>query len=117
MFDKLLHILARLMFAVPMGYFGIHDVLDAKSNTDIVPSYFPFPIIWVYIVGLSLIAASIGIIIHQFAKWAYAGLSLLLFIITMTVWYPKINGGGSIHFMSDLALTGAAFYMFLKEKR
>ena len=116
MANKILTIIARLLFAVPVGYFGINDIMKAKDCIDDVPSYFPFPIVWVYIVGFSLLAASIGIIINQFAKWAYAGLSLLFFIISVLVVYPNIDKQAT-HFMTDIALTGAAFYMFLKEKK
>jgi uncharacterized membrane protein len=78
-----------------------------------VPSWLPFPVVWVYITGLALLAAGISFIINK--KVALAGklLAVMLLVFVVTMHLPSLIGGDSNAMpmvMKDLAMAGAALY-------
>ncbi len=56
---------ARFMFAIPFGIFGIMHLMNAEAMSGMVPSYLPGTFI-VYLTGVALIAATVSII---FKRW------------------------------------------------
>lgn len=79
-----------------------------------VPGWLPFPIAWVYITGLSLIAATVALIINKKARLAMTllGIELILFVVLIHI--PTVMGGDQMAMpmiLKDLSMAGAAFFI------
>ena len=102
--------LGRLLFAIPFGVFGIFHFLNANMMKDWVP--IPPQIVWIYVTGAALIAASISMLINKKAKLASLLLGAMLLIFVLTLHLPGALGGDQMsmtNLLKDLALSGAAF--------
>ncbi len=102
-----------IIYAIPFAVFGILNFVNGSNMVNIVPSYLPFPIFWVYLTGLALIAASISIIIQKYTRLACLLLALMLFIFVFLIHVPCLfNGstfqGSLVNFLKDISLAGAA---------
>ena len=53
--------LTYLCFAIPLAVFGAEHLSSGKFMVNMVPSYMPWRLFWVYFVGFALIAASLSI--------------------------------------------------------
>ncbi len=53
--------LTCLCFAIPLAVFGAEHLSSGKFMVNMVPSYMPWRLFWVYFVGFALIAASLSI--------------------------------------------------------
>jgi putative oxidoreductase len=101
------------IFSIPLGIIGIIHFTMAQSIAAGLPSFFFASIIWVYLSGLALIAASISILTRKYTRLACLLLSLLFFILVITVDLPGFfNGAASYSLISaalkDTAIAGAA---------
>ncbi len=76
------------IYAVPIGILGIIHLLMGSSIAAGLPSFFFAPTIWVYISGLSLLAASISILTGKYTRLACLLLALLFFILVLIVDLP-----------------------------
>ncbi|MEM9895303.1 MAG: DoxX family protein [Bacteroidota bacterium] len=111
---KSLGYLGKLLFAGPMAMFGVFHFMGASTMTRIVPSYIPFPIVWVYATGLAFILAAVAIIIGQKARLATQLLGVMLVAFAVLVHLEGFLGGNpasSANFLKDIALGGAAWFM------
>jgi uncharacterized membrane protein YphA (DoxX/SURF4 family) len=102
-----------IIYAIPFATFGILNLVNGTDMINIVPSYLPFPIFWVYLTGLALIAASISIIIQKYTRLACLLLALMLFIFVFLIHLPGLFSGSSFHgsivnLLKDISLAGAA---------
>ncbi|GJM32155.1 MAG: hypothetical protein DHS20C18_11560 [Saprospiraceae bacterium] len=85
----------------------------AANFAPLVP--IPGGLIWVYITGIGLIAATVSIIIGKYDKLAATLLGLMLLIFVLSVHLPGVMEGGEAqmksmpNFLKDLALAGAAW--------
>jgi len=77
---KALSSLGRFIYAVPFLIFGIFHIKDATGMASVISGW-PLATILVYISGVTLILASISIIINVKAQLATLLLALLLLII------------------------------------
>ena len=100
------------IFAVPIGILGIIHFLMGSSIAAGLPSFFFTPLIWVYISGLSLLAASISILTGKYTRLACLLLALLFFILVLTVDLPMLINKASYMEMSmllkDILIAGGA---------
>ena len=100
------------IFAVPIGILGIIHFLMGSSIAAGLPSFFFAPVIWVYISGLSLLAASISILTGKYTRLACLLLALLFFILVLTVDLPMLINKASYMEMStllkDILIAGGA---------
>lgn len=118
-----MHILGRLgrpLFALVFALFGlIHLAMGAKM-TGAVPAWVPGPAIaWVYLTGLSMLAAAISLFTRKHEKLAAALLGILLLSFALTVQLPMVIGGDQMampSLLKDLALAGAAFFFSSQAK-
>jgi uncharacterized membrane protein YphA (DoxX/SURF4 family) len=95
-----------------MAIFGILHFMAADGMSGMVP--LPGGVIWVYITGLSLIAAASSIIIQKKARLASTLLAILLLIFVFAIHLPgALKGGDSgqmsmMSLLKDLAIAGGA---------
>ena len=107
---------ARYLYAIPFGIFGVMHFLNASYMADnLVPSFIPGGVFWVYLVGVALIAACVSIIIEKYTKLACLLLALLLIIFVLSIHLPGVIGGEDPEAMSrllkDSALAGGALLL------
>jgi putative oxidoreductase len=101
------------IFAIPIGILGIIHFLMGSSIAAGLPSFYFAPLFWVYLSGLSLLAAAISILIRKYTRLACLLLALLFFILVLTVDLPGlINNAASYMEISillkDLSIAGGA---------
>lgn len=107
---------ARILFAVPFGIFGLLHFMGGQNMTGMVPSWIPGGVFWVYLTGLALLAAAVSIIIQKKAKLASLLLSAMLGIFVLTIHLPGAMGAANemammmsmSSLLKDMALAGAA---------
>jgi len=103
-----------ILYAIPIGVFGIFHFMSATMMATMVPGWIPGGVVWIYITGLALLAAAVSIIINKKASLATMLLGVLLVIFVLTMHLPGVIGGNEASMpmvLKDLALAGAAFYM------
>ncbi|MFZ0456615.1 MAG: hypothetical protein WAM24_22890 [Ignavibacteriaceae bacterium] len=76
------------IFGIPIGILGIIHFLMGSSIAAGLPSFFFAPIVWIYISGLALLAASISILTGKYTRLACLLLALLFFILVLTIDLP-----------------------------
>ena len=111
--EESLSMLGRILFAIPIMIFGIFHFMNATEMSGIVPSYFPAPIIFVYMTGTGLILAGLSLILQTQTSLAMLLLGVMLMIFALTVHLPGAMDGAQAsisNLLKDIALSGAAFY-------
>jgi len=80
-----------------------------------VPAFIPGGVIWVYLTGATLLAASISILAQKMTRLACILLGVLLLIFVLTIHLPGVieSGGesGMPNLLKDLALAGASWFI------
>jgi len=100
---------ARYLYAIPFGIFGVMHFINGSEMAGYVPSFIPGGVFWVYLVGVCLIAACASIIIGKYTKLACLLLALLLIIFVLTMHLPGLIGA------ADDAAMAAAMSSLLKD--
>ncbi len=122
--DNVVSTIARIVYALVMGFFALNHFMHPESMAGAVPSFLPSPVIWVYIVGGALVLATLAILIGIKVKLAGYLLGLMLLIILLSVHVPNLinatDDAGKMMPMTmilkDLGLAAAAFYIGSKHK-
>jgi uncharacterized membrane protein len=104
----------RLFFAIPLGVFGAFHFTNAQDVATVVPSWMPLHMLWVYLVGVALIAAALSIILEKHARLAATllGCMFLLFVILIHIHNVVASHGARLFWaiaLRDLAFSGGAF--------
>jgi uncharacterized membrane protein YphA (DoxX/SURF4 family) len=109
-------ILGRILFVIPFLAFGVRHLMYAGMMAGIVP--IPGGVIWVYVTGVCMIAASIAAITGIWGRNAMLLLALLLIIYALAVQLPAMMSsdpmmkmGGTVSFYKDLGLAGGALIL------
>ncbi len=113
--DVLTGRVARILYAAPMGVFGLFHFMNANGMAGMVP--IPGGVFWVYLTGLGLLAACVSIIIGKKARLAALLLGVMLAIFALSIHLPGMFSAASeqaaqastASFLKDIALAGAAF--------
>ncbi|TGK34374.1 DoxX family protein [Leptospira gomenensis] len=103
--------IGKIVYAVPFAIFGLFHFLSGPAMAGLVPSYIPFPVVWVYLLGLALIAASVSIITGIKTHLATILLAVLLGIFVVLVHLPGAVAGNQMStasLLKDVSLLGAA---------
>ncbi len=109
---KSLGFIGKLIFVLPMVYFGFGHLGNANQMTEMVPGFLPMGVLWVYLTGMGLILASIAIIIDKKARLAAQLLGLMLLLFATMIHLPNLmNGTDPVSFFKDLSLAGAAWFL------
>lgn len=104
---------AKYIFALPFAVFGLMHFMMADNMAGLVPAYVPGGVIWVYLTGAALLAASVAIMINKKAKLASFLLGVLMVVFALTIHLAAVIGGDQMSmgsFLKDMALAGAAFF-------
>ena len=81
--------IARVLFALPLGIFGLLHFMNAGMMSTMVPSFIPGGVFWVYVTGIALLAGAIAIIANRrFARLAALLVGVLLLIFALTIHLP-----------------------------
>jgi uncharacterized membrane protein len=80
--------LTPLCFAIPLAAFGALHLSAAKSMLEMVPSYMPWRLFWVYFVGVALIAASLSIATKIQVRWSGLLLGIMMFLFVAMLYIP-----------------------------
>jgi len=102
-----------ILYAIPLLGFGLGHLTMAGNMVGMVPTWMPFPIVSVYLVGVALIAAGVSFIINKKVELAGKLLALMLIIFVLTMHLPGMIGGNEAAMpmlFKDLAMAGAALY-------
>jgi len=102
---------AKILFALPFGIFGLLHFMGAKDMAGMVP--IPGGVIWIYITGIAMLAASIAIIANKMGRLASFGLALLLLIYILTLHLPGLGNEATMQMsmmslLKDMGLMGGA---------
>ena len=114
--------LTYVCFAIPLAAFGAEHLTSGKFMLNMVPSYMPGRLFWVYFVGFALIAASLSIATKIQVKWSglLFGTMMLLFVamvhlpgaiatggrIPWTIVFREMSFGGGGFVLAGIALGG-----------
>jgi uncharacterized membrane protein len=104
---------AKYIFALPFLVFGAMHLMMADNMAGLVPAYVPGGVIWVYLTGVALVAASLAIMVGKMAKLASFLLGVLMLVFAFTIHLAAVVGGDQMamgSFLKDMALAGAAFF-------
>lgn len=111
---KISSFVGKIMFIVPMAYFGFVHLGNANEMAGQVPSFLPMSVLWVYLSGMGLVLAAIAIIIGKKARLAAQLLGLALVLFATMVHLPeglRGDSGQMFTFFKDIALAGGALYI------
>ncbi|NQV14087.1 DoxX family protein [bacterium] len=111
---KNLNTIGRYLFTVPFALFGIMHFFSASQMAGMVPTWVPGGILWVYLIGLALVAAAVSFVIQK--KTYLAGLltATLLFVFVFTIYIPALIGGDMMAMsgiLKDIGLAGGALML------
>ena len=102
----------RFLFALPLGVFGLMHFMRTDALAGMVP--IPGGAIWVYIVGLALLAATVSILSGKHAVLATRLLGLMLLIFGVSMHLVAVIGGDQAamsNVLKDTSLAGGAFIL------
>jgi len=113
---KNLNTIGKILFALPFLVFGFSHLTGASTMAGMVPSFMPFPVLWVYITGVALIAAAISILIGKYARIACILLAAMLLIFVFTMHIPTFMSStdenmkmiAMVSMLKDTGLAGGA---------
>lgn len=116
---KALPTIGKFIFVIPMMIFGLFHFMSAKSLSGLIPSFLPGGVFWVYLTGVALIGAGVGIIIGKKGKLAAQLLGLMLILFAVLIHLPGAMGGDQMatsSFLKALALGGGAWLLSAQAK-
>ena len=108
--------LARIIYALIFGIFGINHFINAKDLAGFVPSFIPGGSTWVYFIGVILIIASISMLINRYVKQTCLLLSVFLILIVFIIHIPGLFNPDSMQFsmlnlFKDCGLAGGGLIL------
>lgn len=109
--------LGRWLFAVPFSVFGLFHFMGAEAMAEsAIPAYMPFKIVWVYLTGAGLVAASVAMLTGKYDKLASVLLAVFLIFMVLLIHSqvamlsgdPRTSQMGMSNMLKDLSLAGGA---------
>jgi len=95
--------------AAPLAVFGTQHLLAARSLLDLVPSWIPARLFWVYFVGIGLFAASVSLTLRKHLRWSALLLALMFFIFVLSMDLPAVIAQSRDRFSWTYMLRETAF--------
>ena len=80
--------LRNLCFAIPLGVFGAEHLFDPPLMMPLVPTYLPWRLFWVYVVGCALIAAAVSIATRTGVRWSGLLFGIMMFLFVAMIHLP-----------------------------
>ncbi|MBN1335521.1 MAG: DoxX family membrane protein [Deltaproteobacteria bacterium] len=112
--QSLLHLLGRLLLALPFLVFGVGHFQHADRMVGLVPSWLPDDRAWVFATGACLVAAGVAFVLRRFDRLAGFLLAVLLLAFVFTVHLPAWRAPVS-DTVSGALLKNMAFAGMLKD--
>jgi len=111
--DKLTGFVGRVLYALPFLGFGFGHVMNAGQMGNMVPSYIPGGVFWIYFTGVAMILAALAIITGKQGRNACFGLAVMLLVFIVTIHLPGMSNPqmkmmAMMGFFKDTSLMGAA---------
>ena len=124
---KNLSLLARIMFGVPIAFIGLGHFIQTNFFTMQFTSHINIGPYMMMISGIFLIAAGISIALNKFVVPATLALSVMIFIIIVSIHIPNYFKGNETEkafamfaLLKDISLLGGSILVmdleFLKSK-
>jgi putative oxidoreductase len=90
MYNATITKIGTIFYALVIAFFGINHFIVGTGMQKMVPTFLPGGIVWVYITGACLLAASIAFLIDKQVRLAGFLLCLFLLLIVLTVHLPAV---------------------------
>ncbi len=106
--------IGRYLFTVPFAAMGLMHMTNAGDMAGMVPSFIPGGILWVYLIGLALIAAAVSFVIQKHTYLAGILTAALMFVFVLTIYLPDFIGGNQMAMgmiLKELGLAGGALLL------
>lgn len=107
-----LRTIGKWLFILPYAVFGLLHFGPLEFSLPYIPTYLPFPALWVYGTGLCLIAFTISTAIKKWDGLAAVLLGVMLLLFVLMVHIPKALEGDFVQFIGifrDTGMAGAAW--------
>jgi uncharacterized membrane protein len=101
--------LGPMFLAVPMAVFGADHLVFSESVTPMVPSWIPWHLFWVLVVGICLIAGALSLVLRKYAPLAAVLFGTMLLLFELLLHIPKIVHTPTDRFAWAVALRDLAF--------
>ena len=85
-----LSVLGRVFVPVPLAVFGAEHFASASAMKDMVPSWIPGHLFWIYFVGSALFAAAISILTMKYVRLSASLLGLMFFLFVVLLHVPNV---------------------------
>ena len=102
-------IFGPLFLAVPMAVFGADHFIAPRFVATLVPSWIPWHLFWVYVVGIALIAAALSIVAKKLSVLAATLLSAMLFSFVLLISGPNLAANLRDRFVLAVLLRDLSF--------
>jgi putative oxidoreductase len=106
----------RIVYAITFALLGINHFINADSYLRFVPTFLPYRILWIYLIGIFLLVTSSGVMIKKYSKQACLVLSIFLVLVVFAVhipglFFPKIMQASMINILKDTGLAGSGLFL------
>jgi uncharacterized membrane protein len=106
--DKVV-VLGPMFVAIPMAVFGMEHFVFLDSVVPMVPSWIPWHLFWVLLVGTCLIAGALSMVLKKYATLAAALFGTMLFLFVLLIHIPAIKQAPGDRFAWAVAFRDLAF--------
>ncbi len=80
--------LRRLCFSIPLAVFGALHLFGASFVITLVPEYMPWRMVWVYAIGVALIAAALSMATNMAVRWSGLLFGVMMFLFVAMIHLP-----------------------------
>lgn len=98
-----------VFFAMPMAVFGADHFIAPRFVATLVPSWIPWHLFWVYLVGVALIASALSIVTQKHSVLAATLLSAMLFSFVLVISVPNLIASPRDRFVLAVLLRDSSF--------
>ncbi len=80
--------LRRLCCSIPLAVFGALHLFGASFVMPLVPEYMPWRMVWVYAIGVALIAAALSMATNIAVRWSGLLFGIMMFLFVAMIHLP-----------------------------
>lgn len=101
--------LGPVFVAAPLAAFGAEHLAGAQFIIQVVPTWMPGRLFWVYFVGLALVVAAISLVLMKYVRWSATLLGVMFFLFVLMVHLPRVAANPRDRIAWAVALRDLAF--------